>query len=158
MDTFVTSFEEIGEARGRVSGQRDIVLRQLDRKIGPLSPDLRAQVAALAPDMVLDLSDALLDFTSVDELTNWLQQREAGARESETETFVTSFEEIGRAEGRAEGQRDLVLRLLDRKIGPLSADLCAQVAALAPEVLLELSDALLDFTSVDHLTDWLQQR
>jgi hypothetical protein len=75
MDTFVTSFEEIGEARGRVSGQRDLVLRLLDRKLGPLSTELRAQVAALAHDMVLDLSDALLDFTSVDELIDWLQQR-----------------------------------------------------------------------------------
>jgi hypothetical protein len=75
MDTFVTSFEEIGEARGRVSGQRDLVLRQLDRKIGPLSTELRAQVAALAPEVLLELSDALLDFTSVDQLTDWLQQR-----------------------------------------------------------------------------------
>jgi hypothetical protein len=71
MDTFMTSFEEIG----RVEGQLDLVLRQLDRKIGPLSADLRAQVAALAPDVLLELSDALLDFTSVDQLTDWLQQR-----------------------------------------------------------------------------------
>jgi hypothetical protein len=80
--------------------------------------------------------------------------RQVEVEETGMDTFVTSFEEIGRAEG----QRDLVLRLLDRKIGPLSEDLRAQVAALAPEVLLELSDALLDFTSVDELTDWLQQR
>jgi predicted transposase YdaD len=88
--------------------------------------------------------------------------RQVEVEETGMDTFVTSFEEIGEARGRvagrAEGQRDLVLRLLDRKIGPLSADLRAQVAALAPEVLLELSDALLDFTSVDELTDWLQQR
>jgi hypothetical protein len=71
MDTFVTSFEEIAAARER----RDLVLRLLDRKIGPLSEDLRAQVAALTPEALLDLSDALLDFTSVDELTNWLEQR-----------------------------------------------------------------------------------
>ncbi len=51
-----------------------------------------------------------------------------------------------------------MLRLLDRKIGPLSAELRAQVAALTPEVLLDLSEALLDFTSVDELTDWLEQR
>jgi hypothetical protein len=79
MDTFVTSFEEIGKALGRVEGRvderRDIVLRQLDRKIGPLSTELRAQVAALAPEVLLELSDALLDFTSVDQLTDWLQQR-----------------------------------------------------------------------------------
>jgi hypothetical protein len=77
MDTFVTSFEEIGAARGRADERRDLVLRLLDRKIGPLSADLRAQVAALAPEALLDLSEALLDFTSVDDLSAWLAQRAA---------------------------------------------------------------------------------
>ena len=69
-------------------------------------------------------------------------------------TFVTSFEEIGRAEG----QRDLVLRLLARKVGPLAPELQARVVALNPEALLSLSDALLDFATLANLTAWLEQQ
>jgi hypothetical protein len=76
MDTFVTSFEEIGHARGRVEGQQELVLRLLERKVGPLSSELQAQVAALAPDRLLDLSEALLDFATQDELVRWLAQEE----------------------------------------------------------------------------------
>ncbi len=90
------------------------------------------------------------------------------------ETFVTSFEEIGREAGRAEGlalgraeglvegelkgQRTLVLRLLEHKVGALSGDLQAQIMALTAEQLLHLSAALLDFTSVADLTTWLEQQ
>jgi len=81
------------------------------------------------------------------------------------DTFVTSFEEIGRAEGRiegrvegrAEGQRDVVLRLLARKIGPLPDALQARITSLAPDVLLTLSEALLDFVAQADLVAWLDQ-
>jgi len=67
--------------------------------------------------------------------------------------FVTSFEEIGRTEG----QRDLVLRLINRKVGLLTEELQARVAALAPAVLLTLGEALLDFTNQGDLLLWLDQ-
>lgn len=71
--------------------------------------------------------------------------------------FVTSFEEIGRAEGRIEGQRDLVLRLLRRKVGSLDEAVAARVVSLAPEALLTLSEALLDFTDQSDLAAWLER-
>ena len=78
------------------------------------------------------------------------------------ERFVTSFEEIGREEGLVEGQtkgqRTLVLRLLTRKVGPLAPELQARIAALDPEALLTLSEALLDFTSMADLTAWLTEQ
>ncbi|WP_129676108.1 DUF4351 domain-containing protein [Candidatus Chloroploca sp. Khr17] len=79
--------------------------------------------------------------------------RQVEQEELGMETFVTSFEEIGREEG----QRELVLRLLTRKVGPLSATVQAQVTALSGEALLDLSDALLDFTQAADLTTWLDQ-
>ena len=63
MTGFVTSFEEFG----RVEGQRDLVLRQLNRKVGPLTEELQARVAALAPE-------GLLDFTNQTDLLVWLDQ------------------------------------------------------------------------------------
>ena len=90
MERFVTSFEEIGreeglaegreegQAKGRTEGQRTLVLRQLTRKVGPLAPELQARVAALDPEALLTLSEALLDFTSMADLTAWLTEQ-AGA-------------------------------------------------------------------------------
>lgn len=59
--------------------------------------------------------------------------------------LVTSFEEIGRVEGRLEERQAMVLRLLNRKVGPIPEVLQARVASLATEALLTLSEALLDF-------------
>jgi hypothetical protein len=72
MDTFVTSFEEIGRAEGRVEGQRDLIVRQLKRKLGPLTEAVQARVASLPPDAMLTLSEALLDFTEQTDLVAWL--------------------------------------------------------------------------------------
>jgi predicted transposase YdaD len=89
MDTFVSSVEEIGREEGRVEGRiegqnterRDLVLRQLDRKVGPLSDDLQARVTACTPTQLLDLSEALLDFASQASLIAWLNQH-AGASDA----------------------------------------------------------------------------
>jgi len=79
--------------------------------------------------------------------------RQIEVEETGMDTFVTSFEEIGRTEG----QRDLVLRLINRKVGLLTEELQARVAALAPAVLLTLGEALLDFTNQTDLLVWLDQ-
>jgi predicted transposase YdaD len=62
----------------------------------------------------------------------------------------------GRQEGRQEGERSLVLRLLSRRIGNLSPNVVSKVEALSLPQLELLGEALLDFTSVDDLTTWLQ--
>ena len=59
-------------------------------------------------------------------------------------------------EGRTEEARSLVLRLLSRRVGTLSATFEAQVQALALPQLEALGEALLDFAGLDDLTDWLQ--
>lgn len=74
MDTFVTSFEEIGRAEGRLEERQEIVLRQLNRKVGQLPEELRARVAELAPETLLTLTEALLDFTEQADLSSWLDQ------------------------------------------------------------------------------------
>jgi hypothetical protein len=63
------------EAFSRLEGQRDLVLRQLTRKLGPLDQAMIERVAALTPEALLDLSDALLDFTALPDLRAWLDQR-----------------------------------------------------------------------------------
>ncbi|MFP4437030.1 MAG: DUF4351 domain-containing protein [Chloroflexaceae bacterium] len=72
-------------------------------------------------------------------------------------TLVTSFEAIGREDGRAEGQQELVLRLLTRKLGPLPEEVTARIVALDSATMLLLADALLDFATQDDLRVWLDQ-
>jgi len=71
---FVTSFEEFGRVEGQIEERRATVLRQLNRKVGPLAEELQARVAALAPVGLLTLSEALLDFTNQTDLLVWLDQ------------------------------------------------------------------------------------
>ena len=66
---------------------------------------------------------------------------------------------IGRQEGRREGrQREvrLLLRQLQRRIGPLADTQQACVAAFADEQLEDLGEALLDFVDVAGLNAWLE--
>lgn len=101
METFATSFEEIGLAeglakgrtegradglaegladglaKGRAEGQIEIVRRQLTRKIGALPDAEQERIAALSAAQVLALGEALLDFGSLADLTAWLAAQEA---------------------------------------------------------------------------------
>jgi len=72
-------------------------------------------------------------------------------------TLVTSFEEIGREDGRVEERQALVLRQLTRKLGPLPEDVTTRIAALDSATMLLLADALLDFATQTDLHAWLEQ-
>ena len=63
--------------------------------------------------------------------------------------------EEGRQEGRQEGEKDLVLRLLHRRIGEIDALLIERITGLSIEHLENLGEALLDFSSVADLEAWL---
>lgn len=69
--------------------------------------------------------------------------------------IVTSWEQKGRAEGLVEGQRQLIERLLMRKLGPLPDDVLDRLAVLSSSQLTALGEALLDFTAPDDLAAWL---
>ncbi|MBD2596259.1 Rpn family recombination-promoting nuclease/putative transposase [Nostoc spongiaeforme FACHB-130] len=63
---------EEGEQRGRTAGERSLVLRQLTRRVGELSQDVREQVETLSLEQLENLGVALLDFTSMADLLSWL--------------------------------------------------------------------------------------
>ena len=73
---YVTSIERMGIADGLAQGlerQRSMLIRQLTRKIGLLPEETIAQIAKLSTDQLDDLAEALLDFTCLDDLSNWLE-------------------------------------------------------------------------------------
>lgn len=72
---------QAGVQQGLQQGlQREValVLRQLERRLGPLSPELRAQLQQLSISQLENLGEALLDFSSTQDLLNWLQTEVPG--------------------------------------------------------------------------------
>jgi predicted transposase YdaD len=67
-----TSWEEKGIEKGIARGQRSLILRQLNCRVGSLPDEIQAQVQALALNQLEALSEVLLDFNSLNDLSNWL--------------------------------------------------------------------------------------
>ena len=61
------------EQRGRTEGERSLILRQLTRRVGSLTPETRSQVESLSLENLESLGEALLDFSSLTDLEQWLQ-------------------------------------------------------------------------------------
>ncbi|QSJ16486.1 DUF4351 domain-containing protein [Nostoc sp. UHCC 0702] len=66
--------------------------------------------------------------------------------------------EEGRQQGRQQGEQDLILRLLNRRIGEIDASLIERIKSLSIEQLETLAEALLDFSNIADLETWLNQQ
>lgn len=67
-------FLQEGEQTGILKGERSLIFRLLDRRIGDVSSELRSQIQALSLEQLEALGEALLDFTSLADLQEWLSQ------------------------------------------------------------------------------------
>ena len=67
----VSKGQIMGEARGR-QREAQLVLRLLQRRIGPVSKTQQARIIALPIDDLETLGEALLDFTDAADLAAWL--------------------------------------------------------------------------------------
>jgi predicted transposase YdaD len=65
--------------------------------------------------------------------------------------------EEGRAEGRLDGERSLILRLLTCRIGEMPLELRTKVQSLSLTQLEALGEALLDFSEPADLLNWLDR-
>jgi predicted transposase/invertase (TIGR01784 family) len=74
--TYVTNAERFGFERGVQEGlqhERSLILRQLTRRLGTISPDAESQVRTLSQVQLESLGEALLDFSESGDLVNWLK-------------------------------------------------------------------------------------
>ncbi|BAZ11948.1 hypothetical protein NIES4071_37760 [Calothrix sp. NIES-4071] len=74
--TYMTTGERIGEKRGQLNHAKSLVLRQLTRLLGEVSEQNRATIEFLTLEKLDALGEALLDFSSTDDLLRWLQQNQ----------------------------------------------------------------------------------
>ena len=66
--------EARGEARGRAAEAAALVLRQLNRRCGPLGETTSSRIQALPLEQLEALADALLDFSGPADLATWLAE------------------------------------------------------------------------------------
>ncbi|KOP23907.1 flagellar assembly protein H [Hapalosiphon sp. MRB220] len=64
----VTSWELQGIQKGKL----ELIMRQLNRKVGALTPELESEIRQLSTTQLEDLAEALLDFTNIGDLVAWL--------------------------------------------------------------------------------------
>ena len=74
---YVTSIERHAEERGREQGGTTLLLRQLSRLYGEIPAELQERVKQLPFEQIEDLSVALLQFRSLDDLRDWLKPASA---------------------------------------------------------------------------------
>jgi predicted transposase YdaD len=60
---------------GEERGERSLILRQLARRIGEVSSEMRAQIQGLPLAQLESLGEALLYFSSQNDLEEWLQSQ-----------------------------------------------------------------------------------
>jgi predicted transposase/invertase (TIGR01784 family) len=58
----------------QIDGEQRLVLKQLTRKLGNITPEIRSRVSSLTIDRVESLGEDLLYFTSMTDLEAWLSQ------------------------------------------------------------------------------------
>ncbi len=68
-----TMYQSILE-EGRTAEGKTLVLKQLARKLGNLSPELIGRVSSLNIDRLEALGEDLLDFDVVEDLMSWLDR------------------------------------------------------------------------------------
>lgn len=75
----VTSWMEEGIQQGMQQGMQQeaatLVLRQLNRRFGRVSPQLQERIQNLSTTELEDLAEALLDFTNIADVEAWLGNR-----------------------------------------------------------------------------------
>ena len=58
---------------GKFEGTQSLILKQLTRRLGSVPTEVKAQVEVLSIEQLESLAEALLDFSSLEELQRWLE-------------------------------------------------------------------------------------
>ncbi|MFM7367804.1 MAG: DUF4351 domain-containing protein, partial [Sphaerospermopsis kisseleviana] len=63
-----------GLQQGRQEGETQLVLRQLQRRLGTLDDTLKQQIQMLPVEQLESLAEELLDFRDIQQLQSWLER------------------------------------------------------------------------------------
>ncbi|MEH2294751.1 DUF4351 domain-containing protein [Nostoc sp.] len=80
--SYITTGERIGYEKGQQEQAQTLVLRQLQKRVGELPQQVREQIHSLSLEQLEALGEALLDFSAIADLLNWLQTHQTVRVES----------------------------------------------------------------------------
>ncbi len=72
------SIEEVGIEKGIEKGKADIIARQIKRKFGDLSPELRKRLTAAKVETLDPFGEAIFDFQSLKDAEQWWEKQDKG--------------------------------------------------------------------------------
>ncbi|MBD1809745.1 Rpn family recombination-promoting nuclease/putative transposase [Microcoleus sp. FACHB-SPT15] len=68
--------ERFGRLIGRAEGEATLIIRQLTRRFGSVDPTTQERIQSLSNLHLEELSEALLDFSAITDLTLWLDEHQ----------------------------------------------------------------------------------
>lgn len=71
----VTSWMERGIEQGRQQGEVALIMRQLNRRFGTVTPEVEAKIRSLSSQQLENLAEALLDFSDAADLDAHFEQQ-----------------------------------------------------------------------------------
>ncbi len=71
----IKSEGEQRQKKGEIAGKQTLILRQLNLKLGNISLATEQQIKELSSSQLDDLSLALFEFTDLDSLNQWLDEK-----------------------------------------------------------------------------------
>ncbi|GAB1545144.1 hypothetical protein NUACC21_78200 [Scytonema sp. NUACC21] len=138
--------------------------KPLERKSWKFSPERRLYELGLNEREIRNLYrfiDWIMILPKELEAQFWQEFKEF--EQERAMSYITTGERIGyergkiegKIEGTLEGEQKLIQRLLQRRLGELPAEVIARVQTLSVTQLEALAEALLDFTAIKDLLNWL---
>ncbi|MGA9382058.1 MAG: DUF4351 domain-containing protein, partial [Phormidium sp.] len=65
-----------GVQQGKKQGELALMMRLLNRRFGSVAPQLQESLEKLSISQLEELGELLLDFSTISQLTDWLEQQE----------------------------------------------------------------------------------
>ncbi|QJB26388.1 DUF4351 domain-containing protein [Limnospira fusiformis] len=131
------------------TGDRQKLLEQVAAKIDAIA-DRRTQNNVAASTAIL--AGLVLDKVLIKRLLRQEIMQESVIYQDIWEEAL----EKGLQQGVTEGEKTLIFRLLNRRLGSLPETVIGQINQLPLPALEELGEALLDFSEIDDLLGWLE--
>ncbi|MDZ8105903.1 MAG: Rpn family recombination-promoting nuclease/putative transposase [Nostoc sp. DedQUE12a] len=116
----------------------------------------RQEVPSGSTDGIIDMITTIMVY-KFEQLSRAEVESMLGITLKETRVY-REIKEEGREEGREQATINLIIRQLNKRFGELPQEMRSSIFDLPLPVLEDLSEALLDFTSVDDIQAWLSAR
>ncbi|MBD2296205.1 DUF4351 domain-containing protein [Anabaena sphaerica FACHB-251] len=113
------------------------------------------EISAPSNQVIIEIITTIISY-KFENLTRSEAEAMLGITLKETRLY-RDIKEEGREEGAEQATVNLVMRQLTKRFGELSAERRAEISTLPLHILEDLSEALLDFTSLADLESWLAE-